>query len=355
MTEETKSGHKTRLRSAAAVLKNSLRAEPGHYDLQLPRAKAIELFQRHVGLVEVETTSYCNRTCSFCPNSFIDRRSKKHPMPEPVWERILDDLRVLDYSGSFFWCRYSEPTSEERLVERIRQVRRVAPKARIGIDSNGDYLDEDYLNRLIEAGLNRLWIDIYMPDDEPYETAITEAHHARFLKRINKTAVVGTTYPELISKVDVAGLDMWATVRNFASLKRVDLSGRGGLIQIARRTTRVSPCYAPFKNLVIDWDGSVVICCQVRSDSAPQKDSVVAKIGENGTGLIDAYVALGAWRNALKGFGPKPAPCGTCNVFEYHPTKPARIISQLFAEEKLPGARLVKGVASRVIGRTIRH
>ena len=32
-----------------------------------------------------------------------------------VWERILEDLRALDYSGSFFWCRYSEPTSEERL------------------------------------------------------------------------------------------------------------------------------------------------------------------------------------------------------------------------------------------------
>ena len=66
-------------------------------------------------------------------------------MPGNVCERIVYDLRAIDYSGSFFWCRYSEPTSEERLVERIVEVRRAPPKARIGIDSNGDYPNADHL------------------------------------------------------------------------------------------------------------------------------------------------------------------------------------------------------------------
>ena len=353
MGAEIKSGHKSLWRSNAAVLKNSLRVEAAHCDIRLPRAQAVDLFRRHASLVEVETTSYCNRTCSFCPNSFVDRRSKKHAMPDAVWERILDDLRGLDYSSSFFWSRYSEPTSEDRLVERIREVRRAAPKARIGINSNGDYLNADYLHRLIDAGLNRLWIDIYMPDDEPYERSIVEAHHARFLKRIEKTAAVIGMNPEFVSKAEIPGVDMWITVRNLASLKQVDLSDRGGLIQIARRTSRVSPCYAPFKHLVIDWDGSVVICCQVRSDYAPQKGIVVAKIGDDGVGLVEAYVALGRWRDSLKSFGPKPEPCGSCNVFEYHPTRLAKLIGQMLADERLPGAPLIKTVASRMIGRTI--
>jgi len=347
------SGHKTHLRSTAAVLKNSLRAEAAHFDRHLPRPKALALFRRHVTLIEVETTSYCNRTCTFCPNSFIDRRSEKHSMPEASWRRIVDDLRAIDYSGSFFWCRYSEPTSEDRLVDRIAEVRRAAPRSRIGIDSNGDYLDAVYLDRLIKAGLNRLWVDIYLPDDDVYDMTSAETHVARFLKRIDKKALPKSiaSSPELIVGVDVPGLEMGVTVRNLASLKMVDMSDRGGLIQIARRTTRVSPCFAPFKNLVIDWDGSVAVCCQIRSDANKHKDAVVAKIGENGTGLLEAYVALAGWRDSLKGFGPKTAPCDTCNVFEYEPTKASLLLSRLFGEEKLPGASVIKFAAARVLKR----
>jgi hypothetical protein len=148
---------------------------------------------------------------------------------------------------------------------------------------------------------------------------------------------------------------MAATVRNLASIKRADLSDRGGLVQIARRTSRVAPCYAPFKNLVIDWDGSVMVCCQVRSDVAAHKESVVAKIGDSDVGLIEAYVALAGWRDSLKGFGPKRSPCATCNVFEYDANGPAVLmIAKWLAEEKLPGARMLKEISSRVIGRTRR-
>ena len=51
--------------SFAAVAKNSLRMEPDQFRTDLSPDRALELFQRHVELIEVETTSYCNRTCSF--------------------------------------------------------------------------------------------------------------------------------------------------------------------------------------------------------------------------------------------------------------------------------------------------
>lgn len=347
------SGHQTALLSTAAVVKNSLRAEPGHYDRHLPRDEALALFQRHVTLVEVETTSYCNRTCSFCPNSFIDRRSEKQAMPEACWQAILADLRALDYSGSFHWSRYSEPTSEERIVDRIAEVRRAAPPCHIGIDSNGDYLDGEFIERLVRAGLNRLWVDVYLPDDDTYDLATARTHLDRFLKRIGKTAAttVGTD-PELHSHVEIPGLEIMAvSVRNLVTLKQSDLSDRGGLIQIARRTSRKSPCFAPFKNITIDWDGSVALCCQIRSDANSHQDAIVGKIGANGMGLIDAYVALAGWRDALKSFGPKPGPCASCNVFEYLPTKSAVLASDLLARETIPGTRLLKFAAARLLKR----
>jgi pyruvate-formate lyase-activating enzyme len=342
------------LHSVAAVLKNSLRIEERHWADSLPHQEAVELFKTYVELVEVETTSYCNRTCSFCPNSFIDRRSEENPMPEACWEAIVDGLREVDYDGTMVWSRYSEPTSEDRLVERIRQVRRAAPKTRICINSNGDYLNRKYLDNLIDAGLNRLWIDVYIPDTEVYDDAVAHRYHDRFLERIGRTARITGTRPELASYVDVPGLEMMIHVRNVASMVASDFSDRGGLIQLARKTSRVAPCYAPFKHLVIDWDGSVVVCCQLRSDTVKHASAVVAKIGQDGVGLVDAYVALGPWRKSLKGFGPKAAPCGSCNVYEYADNPASLLVGRLVGEEQLPGVQILKRSASRLIGKTKR-
>ena len=65
---------------------------------------------------------------------------------------------------------------------------------------------------------------------------------------------------------------------------------------------------------MIDWDGSVVISCQVRSDTAGHKGSVVGTIGQNGTSMVEAYVALAGWRDSLKGFGPEKLPGASSTV-----------------------------------------
>src|SRR5581483_9454318 len=79
------------------------------HDPALDAAGKRVLFKRNVELVEVEPHAYCNRTCSFCPNSIIDR------------------LTVTEH-----------------------------------IDSNGDYLTSEALARLAAAGLSILRISVYM-------------------------------------------------------------------------------------------------------------------------------------------------------------------------------------------------
>jgi iron-sulfur cluster protein len=127
------------------------------------------------------------------------------------------------------------------------------------------------------------------------------------------------------------------------------MSDRGGLLAEARRTTRVAPCYAPFKHLVVDWDGSVVVCCQLRSDAPKHANAVVARIGEAGTGLVEAYVALAEWRRSLREFGPKAAPCASCNVSEYSASVGSRLLGTLLAQEALPGLRALKRTVGALI------
>ena len=329
--------------------------EAGHFRSDLPFEDAVSLFKTYVELIEVETTSYCNRTCSFCPNSFIDRRSTQSTMPESAWEAILTGLRSVEYDGTFVWSRYSEPLSERRVIDRIRQVREIAPSCRIAINSNGDYLDAAYLRELEEAGLDRLFIDIYRPDADVYDLAVAYEYHNKFLERVDRTSsVIGTT-PELAHRIDSEEMEIVTHVRNIAAMKAMDLSDRGGLIKIARKTTRVSPCYLPYKHLVIDWDGSIVICCQVRSDSPEHASAVVGKIGTNGVGLVDAYAKLSGWRRALRSYGPKYGPCENCNLSEYDSTPFTRRASAFLTNDRSSRVQLLKTILRPVVRKRKRY
>src|SRR5260370_35645960 len=97
------------LRSIAAVVRNGLRIEPGHRSPSLPRSDSASLFARFVEQIEVETTSFCNRTCSFCPNSFIDRRSQRLVMPEATWDATVAGRAEVRFDGTSVGSRYSEP------------------------------------------------------------------------------------------------------------------------------------------------------------------------------------------------------------------------------------------------------
>ncbi|HKW09750.1 MAG TPA: radical SAM protein, partial [Gemmatimonadaceae bacterium] len=172
--------------SLGAVVRNSLRIEADHFRADLPHERATRLAKNYLELIEVETVSYCNRTCSFCPNQFIDRRSEKHVMPEHAWQTVLTGLRELDYDGTFVWSRYSEPLSERRILDRIREVRAAAPRCRICANTNGDYLNAAFLDELAAVGLNRLFVDLYMPDAETYDLDVAREYHAKFEQRIGK-------------------------------------------------------------------------------------------------------------------------------------------------------------------------
>jgi hypothetical protein len=346
---------KSWIHSVGAIIRNSLKIEDDHLRSTVTSADAIELIRKHVEQIELETTSYCNRTCAFCPNSFIDRLSEKRIMPEVTWETILDGLREIEYSGAVVWSRYSEPLSERRILERLRQVREAAPNSRIRIYSNGDFLDADYLRELEKAGLDSLWVDVYFPDDEVYETEAAVEYHERFLERIGRSATLFANDTELCYRIDSDRTEIVSHVRNMAAMKAMNLGDRGGLIKLAVTRARVAPCFMPYKNIVIDWDGSVVICCHVRSDSPSHKSAVVGRIGVNGLGLPEAYICLAGWRRALRGYGPKKGPCENCNVAEYTSNGLTRFLSQWLANPKAPVRTVVKSGMRPALTRRLRY
>jgi len=336
-----------------AVVKNSLRIVPEHFEVDLPRSRAVQLFKEFVELIEIETTAYCNRTCSFCPNSFLDRRTIRF-MPDDTWQAILAGMREVDYDGTVVWSRYSEPTSEKGITERIKQVKEAAPNCRVCINTNGDYLNAGYLEQLADAGVSRLWIDTYVDDMKEYTREIAEKANGKLLKRLKLEGELVESNPEYAYHIIHPRIEITNHVRNVVTMIANDLSDRGGLISIARKAIRNSPCYAVFKHLVVDWDGSVMPCCQVRSDSPKHKDVVLGRIGDGGLDLVTAYLQLATWREPLSSYGEKLGVCSTCNVSDYQTSLVNITASKLLTANNAP-VKALRKFAGSIINKKQRY
>jgi radical SAM protein with 4Fe4S-binding SPASM domain len=270
------------------------------------------LFKRSVRLVELEPHAYCNRICSFCPNATIDRRTIKTRLSSDLYAQILGDLASIGYDGVLRFGRYSEPMADDHIYDLVAQARRALPKAEIDIVSNGDYLKADSPGRLGEAGLSVLRISVYLREGTPWTPAAAHDEIARLARRLGISPVWHDP------TVDTVGADFASPGLKIACWSHdFDTTGydRGQLLEalIDRTYVRRAPCSLVFTNFTVDFDGTVMPCCNLRGDHPQHKDYVVGKLGA-GRSIFDVYAAreLAGWRRSLAGVSEKDAPCRTC-------------------------------------------
>ena len=316
--------------------------------ISIDRSK--ELFSRYVDQVEIENHSFCNRICWFCPNAFIDRRTVSHQMPEHVFDTIIRGLSEIDYTGALTWSRFHEALASPRIFERLEATRAALPSAGLVMISNGDYLNRKTLPRLEALGLDRLIIDLYMPDGKERDPKAIASGLRKFSRRTGMDLE-----PTGEFSYRVAGLRMKATV-DIPFYTESSISTRGGLVEVEKLSSyrRRAVCMAPVRHVVIDYNGKGMMCCQTRSDAPEHRQAIVGDLAEPGYGLFHLYRDLGATRRALLSPGEKTGVCLTCDVRDDGPDRLARREWVAGAARRLPGvATNVERLWNRVMRRDL--
>lgn len=303
-----------------------------HFRPLMDRQEAIALFARSVTMVEIETFSYCNRRCWFCPNSVVDRHSTTEYMDEALYLRLLDQLAEAGYRQMISYSRYNEPLANRIILTRLAQARRALPGALLHTNTNGDYLTRGYLEELVAAGLRSLNIQIYLANEERYDH---ERMRAKLQKTIAALALDATVVRDepgvwLEATAQYGELRMRIYARNF------DVNGcsRGETVPIPLARHRTSPCLSPFHHVYVDYNGSVMPCCNLRSDVPAHAGTVVANLAQDhDLFLVYAGETMAAWRRSLVGFEPKGGHCATCSFVSYadspeHRAVHARLVAQ---------------------------
>lgn len=268
-------------------------------------------FKHDLKLIEIELFSYCNRVCWFCPNSFVDRRSSNVKMSSSVYFDIIHQLSEIEYDGYITYSRYNEPTAERELfLNRISEARSMLPLAKLKTNTNGDYLTHDYILELRDRGLNELYIQQY---DDNKDAWNNEKIRSLMLKKLDKLQFKYSTLKDITGgkieyELEVPGMVVHLRARNFL----LDGSSRGGAVDLAEDYVRTQNCVQPFNNMYIDYNGSVMVCCALRSDVSMHKDGVMGNI--KGKKLWDVFYSplYAPWRAHLGHTGPKEGVCRTC-------------------------------------------
>lgn len=310
---------------------------PGHLYGITDRRVAMDLFRRSVSMVEVELFSYCNRRCWFCPNAHIDRiTSNSHMVPE-TYTSIIEQLAEIDYQGVVTYSRFNEPLADRIILEKLRETRAKLPKAKLHANTNGDYLDLEYLNELYDAGMRSLNIQLYLKNDERYDHKKTIKRGWQTLKRLQLPYTVTIDQPGVWYEMELEFKDM--KIRLYGRNFELNGTSRGDQVDIKRDYIRAAPCSQPVWGIYIDYNGKMVPCCNFRSDIAEHADYILSDLNSDPDIFLSYSSAMAAdFRRRMLNFEPKSGPCSNCHfgVEELNPGRRAKLTRLL--EDTMPPA-----------------
>ena len=178
-----------------------------------------------VQAVLIELTSWCNRSCTFCPNSTIEK-SPDMLMPEETILRTVGELKRIGYRGRVHLYGNGEPLSDHRFFDLLPVIRKALPGNHLFISTNGDYLNRpDDLEHLRRLGLDEIHVSHY--DDRNGHLANRE-----------------------IPGVHHFGLGVLA----------LEFYNRGGHVNVGSVANHRS-CWWAYGKMYINYRGDVCLCC----------------------------------------------------------------------------------------------
>lgn len=225
--------------------------------ISAPAARKIIEQKQNPTIVNFETRTLCNSTCSFCPVSIQNEVRDDTSMTTDIFEKICDDLRQKDFSGILSFQLNNEPLIDKNLLLFLEIAKKQLPACRKKITTNGLTLTLDKAVELVESGVTILLVDNYSDSAEQYSR----------LQLVDRT--LSEKYPDVLVKIQYdRSVDenlntrggRTKTQEKFESSQKSTMSEIGSGLDFQNDKIDY-PCYRPFSSLTITTDGSVGLCC----------------------------------------------------------------------------------------------
>jgi radical SAM protein with 4Fe4S-binding SPASM domain len=118
--------------------------------------KKTPLFQH----LMLQTNTICTRACDFCHYG-QEKKPEAETMQIELIEKILSELKRINYRGRLSLYEINEPLTDRRIVDLVKMAKEAVPLACQVLFTNGDLLTDDIGLKLFKNGLNILIVNSY--------------------------------------------------------------------------------------------------------------------------------------------------------------------------------------------------
>lgn len=189
-------------------------------------------------VVEVNPTELCNRTCAFCPrvDPNVYPNQNLHMSIDTI-TALVDDLHKNNYRGRIVFSGMGEPTLNKNILNLIKVAKGKIQD--IQMYTNGDKIlnDEWYtIDEFVEAGITSMFVDVY---DNEHQHVAWKRKIVPYQERIPIHLSAKYNFP----------INIFTNRSGTVKTKGVP---QGVLNQ---------PCFLPHTKAFVDWDGSLLLCC----------------------------------------------------------------------------------------------
>ncbi len=275
-------------------------------------------FKQAVNKIEIETSTQCNRHCTYCPNSqagFEHRRTRNSFMDKAMFEKLLADLREIDYDKKISLVGMNEFFMHEENFSYLERIKQAIPKCFIQIYSNGDYLTREYLERAERAGVDLIVVSFHLQSGKAFNMDDVLDRAFKFTRRTNVPLQLADYkkgklhfQAQLGRMMLLAGLVNWDT----------DGHSWGGIIDAGKPTADAgTPCQSPVNILCLSTEGDFTLCCAVPREKTPENVANGAMLGNlrDYRSIFHAYAsdAMLYWRQHSFSTESIPPLCQDCS------------------------------------------
>lgn len=244
---------------------------------------------KNIKNIEIELFSYCNRKCLWCPNSSINRTINKE-MDLDIFKKIIQELKNLNYKGNIILSRYNEPFSYiDILIQRINYIRSYLNNPII-IYTNGDFLNQDILNKI---NIDQLFI-------MDYDNMGLEKIANKLLT--NQIDIIEYNTDYIIAKYNNINIYYYINWKNHSHIYNC-----AGFLPQYNSYHRISPCAEPQSFIGINYDGTVSPCHYIRNDIIEHQKYILGDLHQDSLHNIIKSTKAQTFKNKCKYgiFNPK--------------------------------------------------
>ncbi len=257
--------------------------------------------------IQFEVTNKCNLKCKMCPvNNGMKR--KKGLMEFTLFKKIIDENPKIDFALMSNW---GEPLLHPKIFEMLEYAKK--RKIRTFITTNAVLLDNDEkMKKLLMTGVERITISLDGIGDT--YTKIRGFDYNIIENRIKRLIELRDEF-EFETKIDINMVVMPETEEEVKRFYR-KWEGIVDRVQIQPVMTftkkkRETRCKEPWRgNLIVLWDGSVVMCCNDYDGELILGDANHNKLTEIWNGQM-----IKIMRGLHNEFDFPPL-CNNCNEYE---------------------------------------